>query len=137
MYFGWVLTIQGFPQLVAKALVSTINNKYVFLLVINIVFLIAGMFVDVAVTLLLMIPIIYPAVQQLGINMVHFGIIACINLSMGNITPPFGTCLFVASGIDKSVRLESLFREVLPFCRAGILGILITTFIPILSTWML
>jgi C4-dicarboxylate transporter DctM subunit len=137
MYFGWVLTIQGLPQLIAQTLISTISNKYVFLLIINVVFLIAGMFCDVAVILLLMVPIIYPAVQALGINMVHFGIIACINLSMGNITPPFGTCLFVASGIDKTVKLESLFWEVLPFCIAGVIGILITTFMPILSTWML
>jgi len=70
------------------------------------------------------------------VNMVHFGVIACINLSLGTITPPFGACLFVAKGIDNSVKLESMYREVLPFCAAGIVGILITTFIPILSTWM-
>ena len=135
--FGWVLTMQGFPQQVAAFLASIIDSKWTFLVLLNIVYLIAGMFVDNATSQLLMIPLLYPVAVQLDVNLVHLGVVSCINLSLGTITPPFGACLFVASSLDKSVKLESMYREVMPFVIAGIIGIIITTYLPILSTWML
>ncbi|GHS99127.1 hypothetical protein AGMMS50276_22190 [Synergistales bacterium] len=136
-FFGWVLTIQGFPQIVAGYLATVVDTRVAFLILMNIAFLIAGMFVDINTIQLLMIPLVAPVAIALGVNMVQFGVIACINLSLGCITPPFGACLFVASSIDKSVKLESMYKEVIPFCIVGIIGIFIITFIPILSTWML
>ncbi|WP_101910085.1 TRAP transporter large permease [Marasmitruncus massiliensis] len=135
--FGWVLTVQGLPQALTSYLVSVIQNKYTFLLLVNLIFIIAGMFMDVGTIILLVIPLLFPTAIQLGINPVHFGVIATINLSLGNVTPPFGTCLFVAAGIDKSVKLEAIYKEVIPFCLIGIVGILITTFVPFISTWMI
>ena len=136
-FFGWVLTLQGFPQMVGNYLITVVDNPLMFLMLMNVVFLVAGMFVDITTTLLLMIPLVFSVATQLGVNMIHFGVIACVNLSLGTITPPFGACLFVANGIDRSVKVESMYKEVLPFCAAGIIGILITTFIPQLSIWML
>ncbi|HCL80491.1 MAG TPA: C4-dicarboxylate ABC transporter permease [Synergistaceae bacterium] len=131
-FFGWVLTIQGFPQRITTLLTDFIHSKMMFLLFINIVFLIAGMFVDISTTLLLIIPLVLPIALKLDVNLTHLGIIAGINLSLGTITPPFGGCLFVASGLDKTVKLESIYREVMPFVIAGIVGIFIITYVPML-----
>jgi C4-dicarboxylate transporter DctM subunit len=137
MFFGWVMTVQGIPAMVTNVLLLLVDTPVAFLILINVIYLIAGMFMDCGCIILLVVPLMFPMARQLGINDVHFGAITCINLCLGAITPPFGACMFVASSIDKNVKLESIYKEVIPFCIFGTVGILIVTFMPILSTWML
>jgi len=77
--------------------------------------------------------LVVPVVMHLGIDLVHFGVITNIVTGVGLISPPFGACLFVASGIDKRVKLESIYRRILPFCVSAAIGGLIITFAPQLS----
>ena len=135
--FGWVLTRQGFPELVAGFLNSVINSEMMFLVVMNVVFLIAGMFIDPTTTQLLMIPLVLPTAVALNVNMVHLGASLAVNMCLGTITPPFGACLFVASTLDRSIKIESIYKEAIPFCIAGVVGIIIVILVPQLSTWML
>ena len=90
------------------------------------------MFLDTVAIMLLLTPIFFPIATQLGMDPVHFGIMAVFNLAVGQMTPPFGVCLFVSSGITR-VRVEKLFRSVLPFLLAALLLILLVTYVPALS----
>lgn len=133
-FFGWALTLQGTTNLIINFLIETITNKYVMFLIINLIVLVAGMFVDGGTIILLLVPLLYPAAAALGINLVHLGVVFCIGIAVGNVTPPFGACLFVANGLDKNVKLEAIFREVIPFCVVATLTILLLTFCPTICT---
>ncbi|MBQ6075004.1 MAG: TRAP transporter large permease subunit [Lachnospiraceae bacterium] len=135
-FFGWVMAILNIPSSVMNFLSSFMNTKFLFLLLINVVFLICGMFMDTSVIILLIIPLVYRAAQNLGINLVHFGCIACINLSMGMITPPFGTSLFVSANMT-GIKIEPLYKEIIPYCIWGIIGILLVTYIEPLSMFII
>ena len=134
--FGWVLTSFRIPRMVMALVDSMIGSRIVFLLIINIIFLIAGMLMDTGVNILILIPLVYPIAQLFGINLVHFGIISCVNLSMGMATPPFGTSLFVASNMSK-VRIEPIYKEAILYCILGTIGIFIVTYIEPISTFLL
>jgi len=134
-FFGWVLTMEGIPQYITSALMDTVTNKYVLLLMINLVFLFLGCFVDVITIILLAVPLVVPVVLHLGIDPVHFGVITNIVTGIGLITPPFGACLFVASGLDKSVKIEYIYKRIIPFCITATIGGFIVTYVPILSLW--
>jgi len=134
-FFGWALTMQGIPQFITSSLMDAVTNKYVLLLLINAVFLFLGCFIDVITIIILVVPLIAPVVEHLGIDMVHFGVITNIVTAIGLITPPFGATLFVASSLDKTVTLENIYKRILPFCVAGAIGGLIITFAPGLSLW--
>lgn len=130
--FGWVMTIENIPQTTASAILSVANNKWVFLLLVNIVYLVSGMFLDTTAIILLLVPIFFPIASQLGINLVHFGMITVFNLAVGQITPPFGVCLFVASGVS-GISLEKLTKQILPYLGLAIILILLFTYIPDIS----
>ena len=133
-FFGWALTLQGTTNLIINFLIETITNTYVMFLIIDLIVLVAGMFVDGGTIILLLVPLLYPAAAALGINLVHLGVVFCIGIAVGNVTPPFGACLFVANGLDKNVKLEAIFREVIPFCVVATLTILLLTFCPTICT---
>lgn len=135
-FFGWVMAVLNIPALIMTFLQSVMTSRVVFLLVINVLFLICGMFMDTSVIVLLVIPLVYKVAAGFGISLIHFGVIACINLSMGMITPPFGTSLFVASNMTRQ-RIEPMYKEVLPYCLTGIIGILLVTFIEPLSMFLM
>lgn len=135
-FFGWTMAILNIPTMVMNFLTSVMSTRFMFLLVMNIVFLICGMFMDTSVIVLLVIPLVYKMAANLGISLVHFGAIACINLSMGMITPPFGTSLFVSANMTRQ-KIEPLYKEVIPYCLWGIVGILLVTYIEPLSMFLL
>ena len=135
-FFGWVMAILNIPTMVMNFLQSFMTTKFMFLLLINIVFLICGMFMDTSVIILLIIPLVYKTAQFLGVNLVHFGCIACVNLSMGMITPPFGTSLFVSANMT-GIKIEPLYKEIIPYCLWGILGILLVTYIEPISMFLI
>ena len=122
-FFGWALTLQGTTNAIVNYLTTVITNKYLFFIIVDIIVLIAGMFVDGGTIILLVVPLLYPTASALGIDLIHLGVVFCIGIAVGNITPPFGACLFVANGLDKKVKLEKIFREVIPFCVAATITI--------------
>ena len=132
-YFGFAMTTQGIPQKITEFLLTSINSEVVFLLVANLILIICGMFVDATTSILLVVPLLFPAALQFGVDPVHFGIITGINLSVGIMSPPFGICLFVANGLDRSLKLQGIYKEVIPFFIFAIVGILIITFVEPLS----
>lgn len=122
-FFGWALTLSGTSTAIINSMSAAITNKYVFFIIVDIIVLIAGMFVDGSTIILILVPLLYPTASALGIDLIHLGVVFCIGVAVGNITPPFGACLFVANGLDKQVKLEKIFKEVVPFCIAATITI--------------
>ena len=134
--FGWVMAILNIPAAVMDGLAVFTDTRFVFLLMINVLFLICGMFMDTTVIILLIIPLLFTTASNLGISLIHFGVIACINLSMGMITPPFGTSLFVSANMTGQ-KIEPMYKEVLLYCLMGCVGILLVTYIPSISMFLI
>jgi TRAP-type C4-dicarboxylate transport system permease large subunit len=125
-------------QLPAKAtafFLTLTDNKYVMLLLINILLLALGTFMDLAPMLLICTPILLPMMIKLGVDPVHFGMIMLINLGIGLITPPVGPTLFVGCAIGK-VTIEQVSKELWPFYGAMCMALLIITYVPAISLWL-
>ena len=112
--FSYVCTVFGIAQAAQALLLEISGNKYIFLLIVNVIFLIAGCFVDANSAMYIFIPIMYPVATQLGIDPVHFGVIATVNLAIGQVTPPVGVNLFVACGIG-NIPFAQLVKKIIPF----------------------
>jgi tripartite ATP-independent transporter DctM subunit len=132
---SWVLTINDVGKAVVAFFLSTTNNVYVFLALVNVVFLIIGMLVDTFPAILIMAPLLHPVAMQFGLHPLHFGIVICINLLIGLITPPVGTNLFVICAIGK-VRMEPLTRAVIPFLLVEIIVLFVISYVPILTLYI-
>ncbi len=137
--FSYVCMKFGISKAAQALLLRVSGNKYVFLIIINIIFLIAGCFVDANSAMYIFIPIMAPVAQQLGIDLIHFGVIATVNLAIGQVTPPVGVNLFVAIGIsdgmpnlrDKTrVTITSISRAVWPMILSCIVALLLITYVP-------
>lgn len=125
--FSYLLTAEQFPQTVSEAVLSTTNNKIIILLLINLVLLIFGMFLDVVPALLIMTPVFLPLAQQVGIDPLHYGVICVLNLAIGLATPPVGMCLFVGANIAK-LPIEKITGALIPFLIASFGALLVTTY---------
>src|SRR5699024_5198188 len=112
--FSRILQILNVPDIISEAVISTIDNPIIFLLIVNLLLLIVGMFMEAAAAILIFVPILLPAVIELGIDPVHFGIIMIVNLAIGMFTPPVGFNLFVASEIS-GVSVARMTRAIVPF----------------------
>ena len=132
---GWAITTLQIAQTLAAFCMQYINNKIVFLLFFNILLLVLGMVLDATPAILLMVPILWPVAQQYGIGSIQFGIIMCLNLMIGNLTPPIGMMLFVVSNVGK-VKLSKLYRGILPFVAVAVVVLLLVTYIPAVSTFI-
>ena len=141
--FSYVCTVHGISKAAQALLLSVAGNKFVFLIIVNVIFLIAGCFVDANSAMYIFIPIMYPVAEQLGINLVHFGVLSTVNLAIGQVTPPVGVNLFVAIGLagklqdlkDKTrVTIETISKAVWPMIVACVVALLIVTYIPWFST---
>lgn len=128
-FFGWLLTYLGTTNDIINFLTSAISNKYIMFIIIDLIVLVAGMFVDGGTIILIVGPLVCPATAALGIDPIHLGVVFCIGIAVGNITPPFGACLFVANSLDKRIKVQKLFREVLPFCAVATLVVVILSFL--------
>lgn len=127
--FGRLLTIEQIPGEIAEGLLSISTNSIVIILLITVLLLIVGMFMDTLAAIIILTPILLPVAVQIGYDPVHFGILMVVNLAIGFITPPVGVNLFVASGIS-GVSIEALSKSVLPFLIAMLFTLLFITFIP-------
>lgn len=133
--FSWVLTVYRVPQIVSTSITSFATNKFMFFILVNILFLIAGMFLDSTPATLMLVPILLPAVKALNIDMVQFGVVVVFNLMLGLITPPVGICLMIASQIGK-VSIGKAFRASMPFLLAGLGILLLITYVPAVVTFL-
>ncbi|MEO5677826.1 MAG: TRAP transporter large permease [Usitatibacter sp.] len=133
--FGYMMAIMQVPAKVTALFLDISQNKYVFLLLVNILLLVLGLFMDLAPMLLICTPIFMPVILKLGIDPVHFGMIMILNLGIGLITPPVGPTLFTGCVIGK-VTMEELSRELWPFYGAMCAALLMVTYIPAISLWL-
>lgn len=133
--FAYVLTYENIPTTVANWFISFANNKYMFLILINIFLLIVGMFFDPGPGMIILAPILAPAASAFGIDLVHFGLIMVINFSIGAITPPFAVNLFVASQIG-GLKYEQIVKPILPYIALLVVDLLIITYIPPISLFL-
>jgi tripartite ATP-independent transporter DctM subunit len=133
--FGYMMALMRIPAIMTELFLRISDNKYVFLLLVNVLLLVLGTFMDLAPMLLICTPIFLPVIHKLGIDPVHFGIIMILNLGIGLITPPVGPTLFVGCAIGK-VTMEEVSRELWPFYGAMCLALLIVTYFPPLSLWL-
>ena len=133
--FGYMMAIMRIPAMMTELFLNISDNKYVFLLLVNVLLLVLGTFMDLAPMLLICTPIFLPVILKLGIDPVHFGIIMILNLGIGLITPPVGPTLFVGCAIGK-VSIEEVSRELWPFYGAMCLALVIVTYVPALSLWL-
>ena len=133
--FGWVLTAEKVPNMVAEWFISISGSPIVFLLLVNLILLIIGMFLETGAAIVIMAPILTPVAVTFGIDPVHFGIIMIVNLAVGMVTPPVGVNLFVACQIA-GLRIEHLIKPLLPFYFVLVVNILLITYLPQLSLWL-
>lgn len=134
-FFGWIMARERIPQMIAEIMLSISNDTVVILLMINILLLVVGCFVESLATIIILTPILFPLITNLGVDPLHFGIILCINVAVGTLTPPFGVCLFVASGIT-GIPLEKIALKAMPFMIALILNVLILTYLPAITLFL-
>ena len=133
--FGWILTSARIPDVIASFMVSLTSSKIGILLVINIFLLIVGCLMDVTAAIIILTPIFLPIIGQFGIDPIHFGIIMTVNLAIGQVTPPFGVCLFIISDVAK-IKLDRLYKSILPFLIPLVVVLLMCTYIPGIVTWL-
>lgn len=132
---GKILTVEGVPKMVETGLKSFSSNIFVLLIVINIILLIVGCVMETFTAIIILSPILYPIVASYGIDVYHFGVMMILNLSIGFITPPVGSNLFVACGIT-GMRFEKLVKAIWPFLLALIVALILVTFIPQITLFL-
>jgi len=133
--FTYVMAMEGISRQMADFILGVSSNPNVILLVINVLLLLLGMVMEPGAILTLMLPVLLPIANGLGLNLVHFGVMVVLNLMIGQVTPPFGVCLFVISDVNK-VRLESLYKSILPFLIPLIATLALVTYLPSIVTWL-
>lgn len=133
--FAWVLINEGVPQFLADTIVGWDLSPIVFLLAVNLLLLVFGMFMDPLPGVMILVPILAPIAIQLGIDPIHFAMVVILNLTIGLITPPVGALLFVVSAVVR-IRVSEITREMAPFLLAYLVILALVTFVPALSTWL-
>jgi tripartite ATP-independent transporter DctM subunit len=133
---SWIMSYENIPQTVSNGLLNVSNSQIVILLIINMILLIVGVFMDMTPAVLIFTPIFLPVVsQQLGMDPIQFGIVLIMNLCVGLITPPVGSVLFVGCSVA-NVKIQSVIKPLLPMFAAMIVSLLLVTYIPELSLWL-
>ncbi|MEE9364448.1 MAG: TRAP transporter large permease [Cellulophaga sp.] len=135
MALSWVFSFNNIPTMISDIMLTNFQNPIVMLLVINIILLIIGTFMDITPAVLIFTPIFLPIVIEMGIHPVHFGIVMVLNLCIGLCTPPVGTLLFVGSGVAK-IEITTVIKPILPFLAVMIFVLLLITYIPEISMFL-
>ena len=133
--FTWVISMMLLPQQLTAFLSSILHSKYTFLLVFNIVLLIAGTFIDTTSAILIFTPLFLPLAKTFGVDPLHLGVVMAVNLSIGMCTPPLGVCLFVTGGITK-IPIKEMLKDLWPQLLALIIVLFIITYIPTTVTFL-
>ena len=135
MGLSWVMSYANIPQAVGEGLLAISNDKIVLLILINIVLLIVGIFMDMTPAVLIFTPIFLPVVVELGVDPIHFGIIMIMNLCVGLCTPPVGSVLFIGCSVA-NIGIERVIKPLIPLFAAMIVVLLIVTYFPEISLWL-
>lgn len=135
MSMSWVMSYENIPQDLSNLVLGLSNNPIVVLLIINVLLLLVGVFMDMTPAVLIFTPIFLPIITQLGMDPVQFGIVMILNLCIGLCTPPVGSVLFVGVGIANTT-IEKVFKPLLPLFLAMIIALMLVTYIPQLSLWL-
>ncbi|RKD76383.1 MULTISPECIES: TRAP transporter large permease [Sinobaca] len=133
--FSLVMSYTGIPSSISESLLSLTESTIVLLLIINLILLIMGTFMDITPAVLIFTPIFFPVITELGVDPVHFGIIIAFNLCIGNITPPVGSVLFVGTSVAKA-RLEDVIKMLVPYFIVLIIMVVVITFVPQISLFL-
>lgn len=133
--FGQVLTLERIPSLVADVMLGITRNRFVFLMLVNLFLLFMGMIMDPGASVLILAPILLPIAISLGIQPLHFALVMIVNLNIGLITPPVGTCLYAAAPIAK-LSIEKISKAVLPFVGVELIALMLLTYIPELTLFV-
>lgn len=135
--FGFVMTRENIPTKVANFILSVSPNKFVFLLLVNVLLLFVGTFMETNAAIIILAPILITVVKDFGIDPIHFGIIMIVNLAIGMITPPLGVNLYVAAGLQKGTSVDTVVNQYLVrYLLVNIITLLILTFVPWFSTFL-
>lgn len=135
MSMSWIMAYENIPQNITEFLLGISDNKVVVLILINLILLFVGIFMDMTPAVLIFTPIFLPVVTELGMDPTHFGIIMVLNLCIGICTPPVGSVLFVGVGVAETT-IQKVIRPLLPLFIAMIIALLLVTYIPELSLWL-
>ena len=126
---SFVMSYTGIPAAISEGLMSVSDNRYVLLLIMNVFLLVMGMFLDLTPAVLIFTPIFLPIARSIGMSDVHFGLMLIMNLGIGSVTPPVGSCLFVGCGVG-NVKIEGVTKYIVPIFAAMVVALLVVTFIP-------
>jgi C4-dicarboxylate transporter DctM subunit len=135
MLFAHFLTLENVPQQITQALVDAHVGKIMFLLLINILLIIAGSFMEPSAIIMILVPLLLPVATALGVNPIHLGIIITVNMEIGMVSPPVGLNLFVTSGIT-GFNIKDVIIYTLPWTLTLLVGLALVTYIPIISLWL-
>lgn len=127
--FSYILTIEQVPAMLTNLFLDNVHNRYLALLLINLILLVVGMFMETMASLTVLTPILLPVAVSFGVHPVHFGIIMILNLMIGLLTPPVGTVLYVLAGLS-DVSFEKIAKAILPYVGVLMVVLLILTFVP-------
>ena len=126
---------EGISREFAGFILGISSNPAIVLLVINLLLLVLGMIMEPGAILTLMLPVLLPIANGLGLDLVHFGVMVVLNLMIGQVTPPFGVCLFVISDVNK-IKLEKLYKSILPFLLPLLATLFLVTYVPQIVTFL-
>ena len=126
---AYVMARTGIPNAISKMIMGVSNNRYVILLIMNVFLLVMGMFLDLTPAVLIFVPIFLPIAKRIGMSDVHFGLMLIMNLGIGSVTPPVGSCLFVGCGVA-NVKIEGVTRYIVPIFITMFISLLLVTYIP-------
>ncbi len=135
MSMSWIMAYENIPQNITTLLLSISDSKLVILIIINLILLFVGIFMDITPAVLIFTPIFLPVITELGMDPLHFGIVMILNLCIGLCTPPVGSVLFVGVGVA-GTSISKVIRPLMPLFIAMLVALLLITYIPSLSTWL-
>jgi len=133
--FGWILSVEGVPQKLTGAMLAISANPYVLLLLVNVLLLVVGMFLDSTTAILVIAPILAKPLVAAGVDPVHLGMVVVFNLMIGLLTPPMGLALFLVADIAK-VTMKAVLREMLPYYVPLLVTLVLITYVPAITTWL-
>ncbi|MBM6550686.1 TRAP transporter large permease [Marinomonas ostreistagni] len=133
--FGWILTSEQIPQMLADAIFGITSNPILVILILNVVLLLVGGFMETIAALIILFPTLLKVAEGIGMDPIHFGIMAVLNLMIGLTTPPVGVCLFVAAGIGK-IPMSQVVKAIWPFLLCNLAVLLLVAYVPAVSLWL-
>ena len=135
MIFAHFLTIENIPQMITQSLVSANVDKVMFLILVNIILIVAGSFMEPSAIIMILVPLLLPVAVALGIDPIHFGIIITVNMELGMVSPPVGLNLFVTSGLT-GMSIKDVIVATVPWTLTIFAGLMLVTYIPAISLWL-